>query len=90
MRFLGHFLRLPENCPAKLAFNECKCKTIRERGANKKTLLKLYNEDLKTIDSNLNLQDRNIFYLAQDRNQWRDKVVNRSTAMPTIGVVQSQ
>ena len=90
MRFLGHFLRLPENCPAKLAFNECNCKTIRERGANKKTLLKLYNEDLKTIDSNLNLQDRNIFYLAQDRNQWRDKVVNRSTAMPTIGVVQSQ
>ena len=75
LRFFGHIARLDENAPAKLALYEAIRVTKHPRGRQKNTLLGTIDKQLQ----NLCIKDFNeALEKAQDRDQWRIQVVNKS------------
>ena len=83
LRWTGHLLRLPRTTPAWRAYKFSKQRRGKIVSGNKLTWKKQINRDLSTIDSKLSLDSANIGCLAEDRDWWRNSVVNGSAVMST-------
>ena len=75
LRWTGHFLRLADKTPAKLAYKESNRKVGRNFCGNTLTWRKQINRDLYYVNTNLFLDLVNISYLAEDRDWWNKEVV---------------
>ena len=71
LSFFGHIARLPENAPAKQAVSEFRnTKTKKLRGGQKLTWFKLVENDLKTL--NINIEQA--LEQSQNREKWRNQI----------------
>jgi len=81
LRWTGHPLRLNEQTPAYLAFNESRKIKVRQGQENRLTWNKMIERNLNEIDKNISLKNTNIRLLAENRQFWRNEVVVKSAAM---------
>ena len=75
LRWFGHAMRLPDETPAKTAFQEAIRSVKKLRGGQTATWLSIIEKDLRSLD--LTIEDAT--KLAYNRDDWR-KVVHQSRA----------
>lgn len=88
LRWTGHLLRLPEQAPASLAYNESNRYTGKKLPGNRLTWKKQINKDLANRHEGLSLERGDIRYLAEDRDWWSRKIVKRSAVVSTTDGAQ--
>ena len=75
LKWLGHLLRLPEDTPARQAFQEAFRPVNRPRGRPKTTWISLVTKELKEMNIELTYDSlHEVVELANDRNAWRNLV----------------
>ena len=85
MKFFGHVCRMDESTPAKQALIETiKQNTIRKQGKPKLTWLQTVINDLKELGIIPNIDFKNIFELANDRDRWRSTIVKPAIRQKSV------
>ncbi len=74
LRWLGHLLRLDSDTPVRKCLDQALQPVKRPRGRPKQTWIKLVNEDLQSVNINLQIGQLELEELAQNRDEWREVV----------------
>ena len=78
-RLLGHICRLDPNTPARQALDECLKENTRKIGRPKLTWIDQIKRDLAEINIYPDSNFDNIIKLAENRDSWRNDIVNTSS-----------
>ena len=69
LKWFGHLLRLPDTCPARLAYKEAVRQTKQPRGRSTLTQIKRIDSDLRNIDTRFSVSSELIVEVASDSDR---------------------
>ena len=74
LSWVGHTMRLDESKPVRKEVNEATRKAGKKKRGNFKTWIKVVNDELASIDSELCIDGYRLEQMISDRNEWNEKI----------------